>query len=223
MTTQKDFKRVVRSRMQKTGESYTAARAQLLRRTAAPPLELSIKPAPAAPARSAAPDFARLAGLSDVAVKQGTGCGWSNWVKALDHAGAQGWPHRAIAQYLREKYDTPSWWTQMVAVGYERIKGLRERGQQRSGDYRITKSRTVDAPVSRLYSAFRRQKFTVRSATKNRAMRITWPDGTSVVAGFVSKGRSKSQVAIEHSKLESKAAALKMKAYWAERLDTLEV
>jgi hypothetical protein len=29
MTTQKDFKRLVRGRMQKTGESYTAARANL--------------------------------------------------------------------------------------------------------------------------------------------------------------------------------------------------
>ena len=33
MPTQKDFKRLVRRRMQKTGESYTAARAQLLEHT----------------------------------------------------------------------------------------------------------------------------------------------------------------------------------------------
>lgn len=32
MPKQKDLKRVIRSRMQKTGESYTAARAQLLRK-----------------------------------------------------------------------------------------------------------------------------------------------------------------------------------------------
>ena len=32
MTTQKDFKRVVRARMQKTGESYTAARAHVVGR-----------------------------------------------------------------------------------------------------------------------------------------------------------------------------------------------
>jgi hypothetical protein len=222
MTTQKDFKRVVRSRMQKTGESYTAARAQLLGKSAAPRLELSIKPA--APATSLAPAAsasAGLAGMSDAAVKKGTGCGWSSWVKALDHAGAQEWPHRAITEYVREKYDTPSWWTQMVAVGYERIKGLRERGQQRAGDFRTSKSRTFDVSVSKLYSAFRRAKFTVRSATKNKSLRITWPDGTSVVVGFMSKGRSKSQVAIEHSRLASKAEAERMKAYWAEWLEAL--
>jgi hypothetical protein len=32
MPTQKDFKRLVRARMAKTGEAYTAARAQLLRK-----------------------------------------------------------------------------------------------------------------------------------------------------------------------------------------------
>ena len=32
MPTNKDFKRVVRARMTKTGESYTAARAQLLKK-----------------------------------------------------------------------------------------------------------------------------------------------------------------------------------------------
>ena len=35
MPTQKDFKRLVRTRMAKTGEAYTAARAQLLKRRSA--------------------------------------------------------------------------------------------------------------------------------------------------------------------------------------------
>jgi len=144
-------------------------------------------------------------------------------VKSLDYAGAQEWPHRAIAQYVREKYHTPSWWTQMVTVGYERIKGLRERGQQRGGEFRCSKSRTFQAPVGRVYTAFRRLKFTVRSSSKNRFMRITWPDGTSVLASFVPKGRSKCLLAIEHSKLESKQAAERMKAMWTEKLGSLAV
>ena len=221
MTTQRDFKRVVRSRMQKTGESYTAARAQLLRRNPSPSLQPSIKPRAVPAAAPADVDFAALSGMTDAAIKKGTGCGWASWVHALDHAGAHQWPHRAIAQYVREKYQTPSWWTQSVAVGYERIKGLREKGQQRGGEYRATRSKTFDVPLGKLYLAFRRQKFTVRTATRNKSMRITWPDGTSVAVGFVSKGRSKSLVAVEHGKLDSKAAAERMKVFWTERLDSL--
>ena len=52
-------------------------------------------------------------------------------------------------------------------------------------------------------------------------MRMSWPDGTSVVVGFTAKGTTKSQVAIQHEKLPDQATAAKMKAYWAERLEAL--
>ena len=75
--------------------------------------------------------LADLAGMSDAKLKAATGCDWASWVKALDYAGADNWPHREIARYVSEKFKTPSWWTQTVAVGYERIKGLRVKGQDR--------------------------------------------------------------------------------------------
>src|SRR5712691_4305443 len=80
MPTNKDFKRLVRGRMQKTGEAYTTARAHLLKQ----------KPA----AALAAPvDYAKLAGRSDAVLKEKTGCTWERWVKALDRARAYTWPH----------------------------------------------------------------------------------------------------------------------------------
>ncbi|HEU5154041.1 MAG TPA: hypothetical protein VFU03_04890, partial [Gemmatimonadales bacterium] len=114
MTTNKDFKRLVRGRMQKTGESYTTARANLLKHSLTP----TPKQAPAAI------DYAGLAGMSDVTIKARTGCTWERWVWALDRVDAHLWPHREIAQYVQEKYKVPDWWTQTVTVGYERIKGL---------------------------------------------------------------------------------------------------
>ena len=117
MPADKDFKRLVRARMQKTDESYTTARAHLLTQ----------KPAAAVP--PAPVDYAKLAGRSDATLKAKTGCTWERWVKALDHAQAYTWPHREIAEYVREKYKVPGWWAQTVAVGYERIKGLRTIGQ----------------------------------------------------------------------------------------------
>jgi hypothetical protein len=72
MPTDKDFKRLVRGRMQKTGESYTAARAILLRKPARKP----------APTRQATPDYATLAGMSDETIQAKTGCTWATWVAA---------------------------------------------------------------------------------------------------------------------------------------------
>ncbi len=66
-------------------------------------------------------------------------------------------------------------------------------------------------------------KLTVRTATPDKSMRITWPDGTSVEVYFVGKGPAKSQVAVQHGKLTDKESAERIKAYWSERLGALEV
>ncbi len=221
MPTNKDFKRLVRARMRKTGEAYTTARAQLLNKKHVP--------APAPVATTA--DYATLAGRSDAAVKAQTGCTWERWVKALDRVAAHTWPHRRIAQYVHEKYKVPGWWAQSVTVGYERIKGLRAIGQRRDGAFEATKSKVFAVPLPRLYRAFSDTRtrarwlpnvdLTVRTATRNKSMRITWPDSTSVQLGFSRKGVSKAQVQIQHGKLPDRAAATRTKQYWAERLAAL--
>jgi hypothetical protein len=221
MPADKDFKRVVRARMHKTGESYTAARANLLKTAPA------TAPVPAAPQ----PDYARLAGLSDAAIKAKTGCTWERWVRALDRVSANAWPHSRIAGYIREKYHTPSWWTQTVTVGYERIKGLRAVGQRRTGVYAISKSRTFALPLARLYRAFADPRerrawlpeagLAMRSATRNKVVRLAWPDGTRVEARFQGKGPGKAVVQLEQGPFTDKAAADQLRLFWSGRLDAL--
>jgi len=223
MPTNKDLKRLVRARMTKTGEAYTTARARLL---------ASKQPKPAPRAADATPDYAKLAGMSDATIAAKTGCNWDRWVRALDHVGAHDWSHRAIAAHVHEKYEVPGWWTQAVTTGYERIKGLRAIGQRRDGDYEASKSKVFAVPVGRLYRAFhdartRRRwlpdvKLAVRTATRDKMMRVTWPDGTSVEIYFVSKGAAKSQLAVQHRKLPDRAAVDRMRAYWTERLGALQ-
>lgn len=211
MPKQKDLKRLVRARMQKTGEAYTVARLRLLKRNAP------------------TPDYAGVAGLSDASVGRATGRTWARWVRILDAAGAADKPHREIARHLAS-LGVPSWWSQMVTVGYERIRGLRERGQRRCGAYRAGKSRTFGVPVQTLFDAFadartRRRWLpagvSVRSATPNRRMRIAWEDGTVVVVGFISKAGAKSAVAVEHQGLADRSASEAMKRAWSEAFERL--
>lgn len=223
MPANKDFKRLVRSRMQKTGEAYTTARAHLLR----------AKPSPAMHARpSIAPaDYARLAGKSDAILKEKTGCTWQRWVQALDRAKADTWPHPKIAKYVMEKYKIPGWWAQTVTVGYERIKGRREVGQRVDGSFEANKSKTFAVPLGRLYRAFSDARtrsrwlsesgLTVRGATREKSLRMIWPDHTAVDFWFLPKGKEKTQVALAHRKLPDRAAVDRMKRYWAERLEGL--
>jgi uncharacterized protein YndB with AHSA1/START domain len=222
MPTDKDFKRLVRGRMQKTGEAYTTARAHLRKH----------QPTAAAPPAPAPADYAKLAGRSDAIIKERTGCNWERWVKALDRAKAHTWSHREIAKYVTEKYKIPGWWAQTVTVGYERIKGLRAVGQRRDGSFEANKSKTFAVPLTELYRAFHDGRtrarwlpgvdLTVRTATREKSIRITWPDLTSVVVGFERKGLRKSLVAVQHGKLADRDSATRMKEYWAERLGALE-
>jgi hypothetical protein len=136
MPTNKNFKRLVRARMQKTGEAYTTARRQLLqgqqRQPASPPQ----------------PDYAKLAGMTNATIEARTGRTWDQWVSVLDPVGAHDWPHGKITKYVHETYGVSDWWTQTVTVGYERIKGpaghraaprRRIRGQQEQGVRRATR------------------------------------------------------------------------------------
>lgn len=217
MPTQKDLKRLIRARMEKTGESYTAARYQILeQKSVTPPVA----------------QFAKLAGMSDDAVKAKTGRTWEEWVRKLDRQDAISMSHKEIAELVHKEFEISGWWAQTVTVGYERIRGLREVGQRRTtGKFDANKSKTFPVPVSRLYKAWSvkgtRQRWLpdvemkVRTSSKDKSMRITWPDGTSVHAYFTAKGPEKSSVAVQHIGLPSKKELAARKDYWAERLGVL--
>ena len=219
MPASKDLKRIVRARMKKTGESYTTARTRVLSK--ARPKE--------PPARIVDP--AALAGMSDDKVAAKTGRTWKQWVRVLDSDGAADMPHRDIAALLHRKHDVPDWWAQTVTVGYERIKGLRDRGQRRGGGYEAGKTRTFGVPVKALYDAWAneaarrtwlgRDDVRVRTATSPKGMRLQWPDGTVVIVAFSPKGRSKSMAVVTHTKLADRSSLEHAKRYWAARLDAL--
>lgn len=167
--------------------------------------------------------------MSDAAVSRRTGRTWAQWVGVLDAARAAEKPRGQIAAYVAS-LGTPDWWTQMVTVGYERIRGLREKGQRRSGAFEASKSRTFNVPVKKLFDAFGNSrtrrlwlpvKIAVRTATPHRGMRITWEDGTLVHLVFTSKGTAKSAVAVQHQKLPDRSAADAMKMAWSEHLGRL--
>ncbi len=54
-------------------------------------------------------------------------------------------------------------------------------------------------------------------------MRITIgrADGSIIAVGFIAKGKSKSSVALAHTKLPDRDTANRLKEYWSKRLDAL--
>ena len=169
--------------------------------------------------------------MSDIAVKAKTGRNWKDWFTVLDKAGARKMNHQEIVKLVSEKYDVGPWWQQMVTVTYEQARGLREKYQKPAG-YQISVSRTVNAPVAKLYKSFSNARsrsswlpekgFIVRAKTAERSMRVSWNDRkTSLEINFYPKSADKSQVVVQHSKLPDAKSSAKMKTYWGKALDRL--
>ncbi|MGH2945166.1 MAG: hypothetical protein ACRDPC_02660 [Solirubrobacteraceae bacterium] len=213
MTRQRSFKRLVRARMEKTGESYTAARATLL--AAEEPKGLALP-------------------TSDEALRQRTGRGWEEWFDLLDQWGAAGRSHRDIARWVaaQQGIEPLAWNAQAITMGYERARGGRAVGERADG-FAITASKTVAVPVERLFDAFTDAsirdrwlpgaQLRERTATRPRSAHFDWGDGASRVhVGFVAKGGAKSTVAVEHARLGDAEQAEETKSWWRERLATLK-
>jgi hypothetical protein len=215
MTTQQSFKRRVRARMEKTGESYTAARAQLL---------------PDEP--ETVPGYEPR--ISDEKVQAATGHVWRDWFDLLDEWGAVDRPHPDIAAWLRAEHGVPGWWAQGVTVEYEKARGLRPIGGDRDGTYNVSASKTVAAPVERLFEAWSdpglRERWLgdefvlrERTSTPPRGARYDWEDGsTRVIVLCEAKGDAKSTVSISHERLPDADEATRLKVFWRERLAALK-
>ena len=213
MTTQRSFKRLVRSRMDKTGESYTAARAQLL--NGSEPQRISLA-------------------TSDETIRERTGRGWEEWFDLLDEWGAADKTHREIARWLagRQGIHPLAWNAQAIAGSYERTRRGRQVGEHEDG-FAVTATKTVAVPVERLYDAFvdaaLRERWLPdgdlreRTATKPRSARFDWgDDGTRVHVTFAAKGEAKSTAALQHERLADAAEAERMKTFWRERVAGLK-
>jgi hypothetical protein len=204
MTRQRSFKRLVRARMDKTGESYTAARANLL-----------------AADKSDGPVLA----TSDEKIRQRTGRGWEEWFSLLDEWGAQERTHREIARWVAGQLDVVplAWNAQAVTGSYELSRGLREVGEKDDG-FAISVTKTVAVPVERLYDAFLAEpsKLRERTATRPKSARFDWGDESRVNVTFLTKGEAKSTMTLEHRRLPDAATAERMKSYWREHLNSLK-
>jgi len=219
MTTQKTFKRRVRARAAKTGESYTTARGQLLHRS-----DAAREPAPI--------DTLALAGVSSEAMETRTGRSLADWFAILESWGAADRTHTEIARWLREEQGVDGWWSQSVTVGYERAHGRRVLHQTAAG-FSVGVTRTVPAPESTVRAMFadsaRRATWLAGAPIERRAGyrgprgRYEWTDPPSKVwVDLASKGDAKTAVTVTHEGLPDADAAAAMKVAWRAALDRLK-
>lgn len=166
----------------------------------------------------------------DDAVRAKTGRDWSGWCAVLDGEGAAAMSHPEIVAIVRDKYDGGSWWSQMVTVGYERLRGLRQERQGRDGNYAASASKTIPAGAAIAHEFFtdaaKRGRWldvdvAIRTQRKPASVRMTWPDNSIVAVWITEKGADKCSVAIDHGKLTDTESVEASKSYWRDALSRL--
>ncbi len=180
-----------------------------------------------APKKKAAKKRAAPPGMSDAAVKAKTGKTWAQWFAVLDKAGAAAMSHKDITKLLSARHKLADWWSQMVTVGYERVRGLRKLHEKTDG-FSTSVSRTLAAGLDQLFetwddarsrAAFLKEAVVMSTRNPGKNLRFAWErDGGRVEVRFVAKGPEKAQVTIDHSGLASSAAVKRMKSFWADAL-----
>jgi Domain of unknown function (DUF4287) len=221
MTTQKLFKRRVRERMSKTGESYTAARRHVAPRRDR--VEAARSTTDLASARELA---------SDERITEATGRSWEAWLSILDRSGARDRKHREVVDFLIAEHAVPGWWAQAITTGYERVRGMRLKHQQPDG-FTIYASRTVGVPLDVLFDAFVDERtrnrwltdgsMSLRTAQPGKIARFEWGEGPSrVFVTFEEKGPSKATAHVTHERLPDPDAADSAKADWKKRVASLK-
>ena len=210
MTEDKARKRSIRTRMAKTGESYTAARRHIVKTAAKPRLDVDL-------------------GKSDESILKGSGKTWDEWFAILDKWGATDHTHGEIARFVQEKHGVSGWWAQTVTVGYERGRGMRRVHQGADGSINVSVSKTLPFSTKKLFEEFtnarKRNRWlepgTLRTRTSrpNKSARFDFEnDGSRVHVYFDPKGRSKTTVTIQHERLPDELHVEKMRAFWKDRL-----
>jgi uncharacterized protein YndB with AHSA1/START domain len=183
------------------------------------------------PKKTSRKSIKEAAGVSTEAVMRRTGKNWDDWFEVLDNAGAQTLDQRGIIAILAQKHGIGPWWQQMIAVGYESLRGKSEKSTAAEG-FRISSSCVLDAPLNRVFRLWNDgaerarwladDRFVVRGNSGDKLIRARWGKGASQIAVSFSEKSGKTQVSLEHHHIESESAAEQMKAYWAKKLGLLD-
>ncbi len=93
----------------------------------------------------------RVSRISNEAVAKSTGKTWSEWIVALDLAGAVLWDHKTLVDFLADTYHISQWWCQTIAMQYERTRRQRIAGQTAAAGFEIGVQRTVVLAQSQIW------------------------------------------------------------------------
>ena len=144
--------------------------------------------------------MSKTAGISSDAVKKATGKTWDEWFTLLDKEGCKRMNHKEIVAVVGKKHKVGPCGSKWSPSFTNRRAHIGIKHETTSGYSVSARSKTLPVPIGEAFQAWndkrKRAKWlkdngmTIRKATENRSMRITWNDDTSVEVMFYVKSRT---------------------------------
>jgi hypothetical protein len=171
--------------------------------------------------------------FSDAAVVKATGRNWDQWRALLDRKGAASLSHRDLARLISTLHSGNGWWSQAVAVGYERITGKRKRHARADGTFNVSASKTMAAKPTevfkriaddRMRSRWAPASLKVLNVRKTKVARIVhfrYGKKSPRVFAYLEPRKDRTVVTISVEKLPSAAAVALQRKRWRAGLDKL--
>lgn len=169
-----------------------------------------------------------IANTNDKTIKEKTGKNWDEWINDLGKDNALSLNHKELFAHIQNKYKIDAWWAQKVAIGYEHITGSRKQYEKCSGEFEISKSRTFDIQLHKFFELIHnllKESFfgniEITTLNKDKNIRAKMNDNSSFSFDFYPKG-SKTQLVIQHFKLNNSKHGEEKKDFWNKKLEELE-
>jgi len=169
--------------------------------------------------------------VTDAGITAKTGHDWDWWFAALDKAGAAKLDHKGIVALLQKNWKPGPWWRQMIAVSYERARGIRVMNQKCDGEFSVGVTKVFAVPLARLYAVAGDPKlwpqwlpkgaFGETSRTPEKYLRAKWKKDACIAVNFYAKGADKAQIAFDIGKLADNDAVEKERAAWKKAVERL--
>jgi uncharacterized protein YndB with AHSA1/START domain len=91
--------------------------------------------------------------VTDANAREKTGKTMKQWFALLDEAGGIDQGRRELVNHMYSTHKLDEWWATTLVVEYERAKGALEKDGKPKG-YSICSTKTVAAPLERVFAAF---------------------------------------------------------------------
>jgi uncharacterized protein YndB with AHSA1/START domain len=191
--------------------------------------------------------------VTDASAREKTGKTLEQWFAHLDELGGIAKGRRELVNQLDSGAKLDEWWATTLVVEYERAKGAVEKDGKPKG-YSICSTKTVAAPLERVFAAFGDAKdldrwlggktkiefkdggslqngdgdrATFQRIRASKDLRLAWEHekrakGSQVEVLFADKGKGKTGVTLNHTRIQERRHADELRAGWSAALDQLK-